>query len=236
MEKKYTVSVLMPVWNQEDLVLRALKSIPERVDEIIIVDDGSTDLSLEIIKAWARTRSNVKIFSNHKNMGVGYSINRCYNEATCDYTVILSSDDYFHPAMNRLLNHLDGSDMVFFNVSYNVPGRYRRPTPQNYKNWAGSCKLVRRKFMEGVRASDAPVNEDKELFQLLLAKPHTTKFTGILAKHYNTPRIGSLTDRKQRGEFGEEYVSQGIERRWAAYDRHYGTRLGLSPDDLEGDL
>lgn len=230
---KYTVSVLMPVWNQEDLVLKALESIPANVHEVIIVNDGSTDNSLKIIKKWAKTRPNVKIYSNKRNMGVGYSINRCYNQATSDYTVILSSDDYFLPDMQQVIENLNGQDMVFFNVTYNVEGMYRIPTPKNYRKWAGSCKLVKRTFMRNVQASNTPVNEDKELFEKLLKIPHTVEFTNIFAKHYNTPRIGSLTDRKQRGEFGEEFVTQGIERRWAAYDRQHGTYLGLPREKKE---
>ena len=227
---KHTVSVLMPVWNQQDLVLKALDSIPDNVSEVIIVNDGSTDGTLAIITDWAKDRPYVKIFSNEKNMGVGYSINRCYDEATSDYTVILSSDDYFHPEMRDIIENIDGSDMVFFNLTYNIKGRTRRPTPRNYRRWAGSCKLVRRSFMEGVRAGNVLVNEDKELYDRLVQRPHTAQFTDIFGKHYNTPRIGSLTDRKQKGEFGQEYVTVG-ERHWARYDQENGTRLGLPIED-----
>ena len=48
------LSIIMPVYNQEDLVLRALKSIPLNTDdiEIILINDGSTDNTLEIAKRW----------------------------------------------------------------------------------------------------------------------------------------------------------------------------------------
>lgn len=72
--------------------------------------------------------------------------------------------------------------------------------------------------MDGVRASNKLVNEDLELYQMLLAKPHTTQFTDIMGKHYNTPRLGSLTDRKQKGEFGEEYVTVGAEAHWRRFN------------------
>lgn len=218
---KPTVSVLIPVWNQEELLGKALASIPKNVDEVIIVDDGSTDRTPWIIDQWARHRSNVKIFTNEKNMGIGYTINRCYDNATSDYTVILSSDDYFHPEMEKVIDLIDGSDMVFFNLTYNVKGRQRRPTKRNYKRWAGSCKLVKRKFMEGVRASNKLVNEDKELYELLLQKPHTTQFTDIFGKHYNTPRLGSLTDRKQKGEFGQHLVTIGTKQHWGNYNAEH---------------
>lgn len=216
---KPTVSVIMPTYNDADLVIKALDSIPRNVDEIIIVNDGSTDNTLELVRAWAKKDKRAKVYSNRKNKGVGFTINRCYDLATSDYTVILSSDDYMHPTMKDVIKKIDGSDMVFFNLSYNIKGKMRRPTPSNYKSWAGSCKLVRREFMDGVRASNKLVNEDLELFQQLISKPHTTQFTDIMGKHYNTPRLGSLTDRKQKGEFGEHLVTVGSEAHWKRFNQ-----------------
>lgn len=220
----YTVSVIMPAYNEEELIVKALNSIPKNVAEIIVVNDGSTDDTLKIAREWAKTDKRAKVYSNRGNKGVGYTINRCYDIATSDYTVILSGDDYMHPTMEQVINQINGSDMVFFNLSYNVKGKIRRPTPKNYKSWAGSCKLVKRAFMDGVRASNKLVNEDLELYQMLLAKPHTTQFTDILGKHYNTPRLGSLTDRKQKGEFGEEYVTVGAVGHWRRFNEENGNR------------
>lgn len=223
---RHTVSVLMPVYNEEELLEKALNSIPSNVQEIILVNDGSKDNTLEVAKEWAKTDKRLKVYSNKGNKGVGYTINRCYDQATSDYTVILSGDDYFHPEMQTAINRINGSDFVFFNLSYNIKGKYRIPNRRNYKNWAGSCKLVKRSFMEGVRASESRANEDLELYRLLLQKPHTVQFTGLLGKHYNTPRLGSLTDRKQRGEFGEDLVTIGADGLWRRYDMQNGTKLG----------
>lgn len=216
---KYSVSVLMPLYNEEKLVTKALNSIPHNVTEIIVVDDGSTDNTRKIVREWAKTDDRLRFYYNRKNKGVGYTINRCYDLATSDYTVILSGDDYMHPEMEDVIDSIDGSDMVFFNLSYNIKSKIRRPNLRNYKTWAGSCKLVRREFMEGVRASNKLVNEDLELYTKLLDKKHTVQFTDILGKHYNTPREGSLTDRKQKGEFGEEYVTTGSDALWRRYNQ-----------------
>lgn len=223
-ERKPTVSVLMPTYNDADLIIKALDSIPDNVAEIIIVNDGSTDNTAELLKEWAKKDPRAKVYTNRKNKGVGYTINRCYDLATSDYTVILSSDDYFHPEMKDVIDSIDGSDMVFFNLSYNIKGKMRRPTTKNYKYWAGSCKLVDRSFMDDVRASNALVNEDKELYELLLKKPHTVQFTDIMGKHYNTPRLGSLTDRKQKGEFGQEFVTVGSEAHWRRFNQENGIK------------
>lgn len=221
-ERKPTVSVLMPTYNDADLIIKALNSIPDNVNEIIVVNDKSTDNTAEILKEWANTDKRARVYTNRKNMGVGYTVNRLYDLATSDYTVLLSSDDYMHPTMIDVIDEIDGSDMVFFNLSYNIKGKMRKPNARNYRDWAGSCKLVRREFMDGVRASNAVVNEDLELYSLLLQKPHTVQFTDILGKHYNTPRLGSLTDRKQKGEFGQEFVTVGSEAHWRRFNQENG--------------
>lgn len=225
-KRNYTVSVLMPVYNEEELLTKALDSIPYNVTEIILVNDKSTDRTLEIAKEYAKKDKRLKVYSNRTNRGVGYTINRCYDLATSDYTVTLSGDDYFHPSMRGVIDRINGADFVFFNLSYNIKGKFRIPNRRNYKNWAGSCKLVKRSFMEGVRASESRANEDLELYRMLIEKPHTVQFTGLLGKHYNTPRLGSLTDRKQRGEFGEDLVTIGAEGLWRRYDMQNGTKLG----------
>lgn len=234
MKTVHSVSVLMPIYNEEGLLKKALRSIPDNVTEIVLVDDGSKDRSLEIANEWAKTDSRLRVYSNDKNRGVGYTINRCYDLATSDYTVILSGDDYFHPTMRNVINRINGADFVFFDLSYNVKGKYRRPRKHNYTSWAGSCKLVKRSFMDGVRASNRIANEDLELYQLLLKKPHTTQFTCVLGKHYNTPREGSLTDRKQKGEFGQDLVTIGAEGLWNRYDRQNGTKFGKKITKKDG--
>lgn len=234
MKTMYSVSVLMPVYNEEELLEKALRSIPTKVKEIILVDDGSKDDSLGIARRWAESDKRLKVYSNDTNRGVGYTINRCYDLATSDYTVILSGDDYFHDMMRGVISRIDGSDFVFFDLSYNVKGVYRRPRKNNYMNWAGSCKLVKRSFMNDIRASNSTANEDLELYQLLLKQPHTAQFTRILGKHYNTPREGSLTDRKQKGEFGENLVTIGAEALWRRYDQQNGTKLGKKISKKDG--
>ena len=49
------LSILIPVYNQEDLVIKAINSVPERDDiEIIVVDDASTDKTVENLRKLSR--------------------------------------------------------------------------------------------------------------------------------------------------------------------------------------
>ena len=66
-------------------------------DEVIVLDDGSTDNSLKIIEDFARRYPFVRILKNETNRGLLYSINRALKEAHCDFIVWAAADDRLMP-------------------------------------------------------------------------------------------------------------------------------------------
>ena len=91
------VSVLIAVYNQEKLVIKALRSIPKRNDiEIIVCDDGSTDNTLNNLLHYVANNkdSNINIKQNEKNKGVAYTVNRLYDLAKGEYVVLLGRFKY----------------------------------------------------------------------------------------------------------------------------------------------
>ena len=97
------VSVIVPVYNLSQYIGKTLNSIiSQDFDsfEIIVIDDGSTDSSLEIIeKTLARTSVPHKIITQ-KNSGVSVARNRGIQESSGKYLVFIDGDDYV------LKNHL----------------------------------------------------------------------------------------------------------------------------------
>lgn len=66
---------------------------------------------------------------------------------------------------------------------------------------------MRREFIGDTREpEEKKACEDYYFYQELLKKNPTEKFTGIIAKHYNFPREGSLTNCRLKGEFKEEEI------------------------------
>jgi glycosyltransferase involved in cell wall biosynthesis len=101
MNKMPTLSVGMCNYNYAQFIGEALESIFRQSFlpmEVIIVDDGSTDNSVEVIEKYMKLYSNIKLFKNERNMGVNYSINRCLSNAAGDYYCPVSSDDILLPA------------------------------------------------------------------------------------------------------------------------------------------
>jgi hypothetical protein len=196
---KIKVSVVIPVYNQEELIVKAINSIPEREDiEIIVVDDCSTDNTLTVLKSLKR---KIKIIANKENKGVGYTFNQGINAAKGFYLIRMDSDDYMYPNMfNELVDyHLDGTDMIYYDLEINN-GRILPTTKENRRGRCGTVKFIRRDFIGDTRCPEIRTAEDKYFNDALLAKRPTEKFTNKVLIHYNYPREGSLYNLTMKGE------------------------------------
>lgn len=95
--KSNLVSVIIPVYNCEKYVTEAIKSAAKQSYEnleIIIVNDGSTDKSLKIIKKEIKEiKRKVILIDFEKNMGVSYARNKALEVASGDYVAYLDADD-----------------------------------------------------------------------------------------------------------------------------------------------
>ena len=94
---KIKVSVIVPVYNVGPYIEKCLKSIQNqslRKIEIIIIDDKSTDNSMEIVRSAAESDSRIRIIKNDHNIGPGPSRNRGIEEARGEYLSFIDSDDY----------------------------------------------------------------------------------------------------------------------------------------------
>lgn len=95
-----SVSILLSNYNGARFLNTSLWGICNQTrpaDEIVLIDDGSTDNSLEIINTFKKKYQNIKLLKNEMNKGVIYSITRALNEAKSDYIVWAASDDLLLP-------------------------------------------------------------------------------------------------------------------------------------------
>lgn len=91
-----TVSVVMPVYNRESVVGESIESILNQTFtdfEFIIVDDGSTDKTLDVVQMYADQDSRIKVIVHEKNCGVGCGRNTAQRAARGKYLSIMDSDD-----------------------------------------------------------------------------------------------------------------------------------------------
>ena len=92
------LSIICASFNRSKTIERCIESVIEQTEkdwELIIVDDGSIDNTLKIIKRYEND-SRIKIFSLINNRGVGYSRNFGIKHATGNWIILLDSDNALH--------------------------------------------------------------------------------------------------------------------------------------------
>ena len=196
------VSVIIPVYNQEELIVRCLDSIPKRDDiEIIVINDGSTDKTLNSLFAYRKKYPKLNIISYKKNHGVSYARNKGIEKAEGKYLIFIDSDDYIYTdVFNDIVdNELQFVDIVFYNMIDNNGVEYKVDKHRTM-NRVGTFKFVSKKFIGDTRYKhNVQYGEDSIFHEALMMKCPTFVCTGKLMYHYNYPREGSLTDLFQRG-------------------------------------
>jgi len=93
------VSVVIPVHNGEKYLAQAIESVlgqTHRDLELLVVDDGSTDVTTAIIRRYAARDRRVRVL-RQENLGVAAAGNRGLREACCEWVARLDADDVFLP-------------------------------------------------------------------------------------------------------------------------------------------
>jgi glycosyltransferase involved in cell wall biosynthesis len=201
------LSVLIPVWNQEELVIKALDHLPRRDDmEIIVRDDGSTDNTLANLKQYKEEHPelNLTITANKGNKGVAYTKNRLLKAAKGEFIHLHDSDDYVITAdYNRMvgewLYNCSTADIIIMDLQTNE-GRLVI-NRDNYRIWCAQIsRFIRREFAQGITfPEEIRAGDDWYYAEDLVKRNPNQIFTGVMAYHYNFPREGSLTNLKSKG-------------------------------------
>lgn len=177
------VSVIVPVYNNEVYVEKCIRSIMRQSYknlEILVINDGSKDSSLEILEKLAKEDNRIKIF-NQENAGVAAARNKGLNNAAGEYLTFVDGDDYigkdyiaklYEKAESQALElvicglqFVDEKDSVLRTV---IPGGYRR---LEHEEWTFRISAVcshfyRReiwekyqiRFFSGERGEDMPIS------------------------------------------------------------------------------
>ncbi|MBR3062348.1 MAG: glycosyltransferase family 2 protein [Exiguobacterium sp.] len=193
------LTVIMPLFEQPLLYKIGLDSIPARDDiEIIVIDDGSGDNSLEEVREYQlHSDKNIVVLHNRINSGVAFTVNKGLDNANGEYVVLLGSDGDYFVGLDKAMEELDGTDLIYFDLEIN--------SGEHLDSKAGSSKFMRREFIGNTRVPLLVNSEDNAFYELLLKKNPTEKYIDCMYKHYNYPREGSLVwnvihNKTKRGE------------------------------------
>lgn len=100
MYKGKSIGVVIPAYNEETQIEMVLDSMPDYVDQIIIVDDNSTDKTIEVIKNYQKTSHNITLLEHKKNKGAGGAMITAYKyvkDIDVDVVVRMDGDGQMDP-------------------------------------------------------------------------------------------------------------------------------------------
>ena len=120
MKSKNSISVLIPSYNYSKYLGEAIDSLLDQsieISEIIIVDDGSVDNSLDVAMRYKLKDSKVKVFTHkdNANLGLVKTLQLAFQCAHGEWIAFLDSDDRLHPdaLTKRLrLSELTGAEVI----------------------------------------------------------------------------------------------------------------------------
>jgi glycosyltransferase involved in cell wall biosynthesis len=198
------VSVVMPVYNSEKYVKQSVESILSQTYknfELIVIDDGSTDKSFEIVAKLAEKDKRIKFLKNDRNLGVSATRNRLIDIAKGEYVAIMDSDDISLPErLEKQVAFLSekkelgllGSSVEVINENGKKIGFWKYPETHDEISvemifnspFASSSVIFRKDFVKGFRYNeDVLVAEDYDFYSRLSKNCKMHNLKDILVKY-----------------------------------------------------
>lgn len=152
MSTRPALTLVVPVYNVAPYLPRCLESLSvltPPADEIIVVDDGSTDECPRILAEWATRLPTMRVI-RQANGGLSAARNTGLDAATGDYLAFVDSDDFLEPdAYSRALSVIrdENLDMVLFNGDYHYEGRHA--DEPIYRDAADSALIPGKEWLRG---------------------------------------------------------------------------------------
>ena len=208
--KKPLVSIIMPVYNEEASIKKAIKTVIDQTYkkfELIVIDDGSTDGTSNIVKTLQELDERIIYLRNEENRGTTYSLNRGLRKASGEYIARIDGDDWYHPRKLELqVKFLEGRNeygiVGTFYILVDESGRavkVRLPVTHSeimkrmaYRNaFAHSSIMVRRSVLDMVGYYDERYEyaQDYDLYFRILE----------VSKGYNLPFYLLYRMRRRQG-------------------------------------
>lgn len=202
------LSVLIPVWNQEELVINALEHLPRRDDiEVLVRDDGSTDNTLANLRKYKEDHPelNLTVVANKGNKGVAWTKNRLLKAAKGEWFHVHDSDDWvytnlYNKMITEWLTNCKDADVVCMDLEIN--GGVRYPLNENTQRvyCAQISRFIKRDFVKGMAfPENIRAGDDWYFAEELLTRNPKIVYSNVMAYHYNYPREGSLSYLQVRG-------------------------------------
>ena len=220
-----TLSIIVPVYNCAQVIVRCLDSIDYQDAEIIVIDDGSTDSSAIIVTEYIKDHPNVRLIKK-ENGGVSSARNAGIDAATGKYVMFIDADDYIvSGGISRVLELAESSnsDVVtysYISVKNDAPQDFTsiQHIPMSYRTIEGIGEALLRFDVPDYFIWDAvfrlsPILEHNIRFSPQLSLREDDVFCGMLFCHVKKILVTDLPlYRYVRASFSSSTHNQSIEK------------------------
>ncbi len=149
------LSIIVPAYNSQDYLGHCLDSVIPKEDgtdiEVIVVDDGSTDRTAEIARAYCREYPDIVRLVQKENGGHGSAVNKGIEAATGTYCKVVDSDDWLdaeaYQKVRFYLRNTKPIDLLVTNYVYEYAYNHTRKIV-NYRNVFPRNKIISWKSMQ----------------------------------------------------------------------------------------
>lgn len=206
----WSVSVVSPVYNNR----RTLEGVISRLDlllkdftkqyEIVLIDDGSTDNSQDLVKTLQKQNRHIRFLSHKKNLGIAKTYRHLYKEALFDHIVLFSLDSEWDPEdVIKLLRaaYQTKSDIVIGQRTNKAYSTIRLFISETYNLLtkllfgvntydAGSIKYLHKKIIKSIPIHSKGVFDEAE--RIIRAAHKGYNIHSIPVSHFASPKTKSL--------------------------------------------
>ncbi len=237
-DREPTLSVIVPVYNAEHTIERQLKALKnqnfDEIFEVIIVDNRSTDKTLEVASEFIRTAPNFRCVSANLKQGVSYARNTGFAKSRAQKVVFCDADDVVDANWLFELNEsfVSGYKIVGGTLEYvTYDGRHFKTVDMPFQNGedllspaGANCGVTKEVFLElgGFDENLVLGGEDSEFFWRAKILGYELGFN-TSAKISYFQRKNMLATAKQFAKFGKS--------QWEIA-RKFNFEYGLTPNSL----
>ncbi|MEN3010678.1 MAG: glycosyltransferase family 2 protein [Candidatus Bipolaricaulaceae bacterium] len=184
MIRKPKVSAIMPAYNTERYLAQAIESVLKQTYqnfELIIVDDGSTDNSIQIIKKYAKVDSRIRFYRHEKNLVVSAARNTALSLAEGEWIAIIDSDDVWHcERLEKIIGLINDEKNCFFSddllICFDRNGEllpWRRCLPSYFKFYQAQNNVLELTLYDYLKYGAPPL---RIVFPIEAVRDHGLKF------------------------------------------------------------
>lgn len=194
------ISIIMPAYNCEKYISEAVVTVIRQTYvnwELIVIDDGSSDNTTNILKKIENNDDRIQIYLNEENQGVSYTRNKGVSLAKGEWIAFLDSDDLW--TAEKLQKQIElvekeeadflftGSSFIdeagnYFKGTFEVPQYVSYKSLKTHNVISCSSVLLKKKLLKDIKMERDDMHEDYAVWLRILRK-------GIIAHGVNEPLL-----------------------------------------------